>query len=94
MQIIAFQRRLVGRGIQRGGVRRYCIGYGKLLLSCGLEMVLDLDLFREEKGGNPEKIRQNQKDRYKDVSLVNKVVDNDVTWRQCKFKKKCCILVL
>lgn len=47
-------------------------------------MVLDLDLFRVEKGGDPDKIRKNQKDRFKDVSLVDGVVDNDLKWRQCK----------
>lgn len=49
-------------------------------------MVLDLDLFREEKGGNPEKIRQNQKDRFKDVGLVDQVVNNDLKWRQSRFQ--------
>lgn len=49
-------------------------------------MVLDLDLFRPEKGGDPEKIRVNQKKRFDDESLVDKVVDNDLKWRQCKLK--------
>uniref|UniRef100_T1HTN2 serine--tRNA ligase n=1 Tax=Rhodnius prolixus TaxID=13249 RepID=T1HTN2_RHOPR len=49
-------------------------------------MVLDLDLFRVEKGGDPDKIRKNQKDRFKDVSLVDGVVDNDLKWRQLRHK--------
>ncbi|BES97693.1 seryl-tRNA synthetase [Nesidiocoris tenuis] len=49
-------------------------------------MVLDLDLFRPEKGGDPEKIRVNQKKRFDDESLVDKVVDNDLKWRQCRHK--------
>ncbi|KAK9869121.1 hypothetical protein WA026_002879 [Henosepilachna vigintioctopunctata] len=45
-------------------------------------MVLDLDLFRSDKGGNPDKIRENQKKRFKDVALVDKVVEQDTLWRQ------------
>jgi hypothetical protein len=47
-------------------------------------MVLDLDLFRPEKGGDPAKIRENQERRFKDVTLVDKVVEKDVLWRKCK----------
>ncbi|XP_050539081.1 serine--tRNA ligase, cytoplasmic [Daktulosphaira vitifoliae] len=49
-------------------------------------MVLDLDLFRTEKGGNPDKIRENQKKRFKDPALVDKVVEADSKWRQLRFK--------
>lgn len=49
-------------------------------------MVLDLDLFRTDKGGNPDKIRESQKKRFKDVSLVDKVVEADSTWRQLRHK--------
>ncbi|XP_014258889.1 serine--tRNA ligase, cytoplasmic [Cimex lectularius] len=49
-------------------------------------MVLDLDLFRAEKGGDPEKIRKNQRDRFKSVGLVDTVVDNDVKWRQMRHR--------
>ncbi|KAJ9590901.1 hypothetical protein L9F63_016058 [Diploptera punctata] len=49
-------------------------------------MVLDLDLFRSEKGGDPRKIRNNQGKRFKDVSLVDKVVEKDVIWRQLRHK--------
>jgi seryl-tRNA synthetase len=47
-------------------------------------MVLDLDLFRPEKGGDPAKIRENQMRRFKDVALVDKVVEKDVVWRKRK----------
>lgn len=46
-------------------------------------MVLDIDLFREEKGGNPEIIRDSQKKRFKDLALVDKVLDADKLWRKC-----------
>lgn len=46
-------------------------------------MVLDLDLYRADKGGNPEKIRENQSKRYKDTTLVDQVVEADAKWRKC-----------
>lgn len=49
-------------------------------------MVLDLDLFRADKGGNPDKIREIQKKRYKDVGLVDTVLEKDTTWRQLRHK--------
>jgi seryl-tRNA synthetase len=36
-------------------------------------MVLDIDLFREDKGGNPELIRENQRKRFKDPAIVDQV---------------------
>lgn len=47
-------------------------------------MVLDLDLFRADKDGNPDKIRENQKKRFKDVRLVDTVVEQDTLWRQLR----------
>ncbi|KIH63246.1 serine--tRNA ligase domain protein [Ancylostoma duodenale] len=48
-------------------------------------MVLDMDLFREEKGGNPEKIRTSQRHRYQDPALVDKVIETDQAWRKARF---------
>lgn len=47
-------------------------------------MVLDLDLFRTDKGGDPEIIRETQRKRFKDVTLVDKLVAADTEWRKCK----------
>ena len=47
-------------------------------------MVLDLDLFRTDKGGDPEAIREVQRKRFKDVTLVDKLVAADTEWRKCK----------
>ena len=47
-------------------------------------MVLDIDQFRPEKGGNPDKIRENQKLRFSDVSMVDKIVQADENWRKGK----------
>lgn len=49
-------------------------------------MVLDLDLFRADKGGNPDKIREIQKKRFKDVGLVDTVIEKDALWRQLRHK--------
>ncbi|KAK6750635.1 hypothetical protein RB195_002545 [Necator americanus] len=48
-------------------------------------MVLDMDLFREEKGGNPEMIRASQRHRYQDSTLVDKVIEIDQAWRKARF---------
>ena len=47
-------------------------------------MVLDLDLFRADKGGDPEKIRENQGKRYKDATVVDKIIEVDTKWRKRK----------
>ena len=49
-------------------------------------MVLDLDLFRVDKGGDPEKIKEIQRKRFKDVGLVDTVVNHDTNWRQLRHK--------
>jgi len=36
--------------------------------------VLDINLLREEKGGNPELVRTSQKKRFGDVTLVDQVL--------------------
>ena len=46
-------------------------------------MVLDLDLFRPDKGGDLEAIKENQKKRFKDVGMIDKVTDLDAKWRKC-----------
>ncbi|XP_026864292.2 serine--tRNA ligase, cytoplasmic isoform X1 [Electrophorus electricus] len=48
-------------------------------------MVLDLDLFRADKGGDPELVRETQRKRFKDVSLVDKLVQADTEWRKRRF---------
>ena len=54
-------------------------------------MVLDLELFRADKGGCPDKIRENQSKRFKDVKLVDAVVDCDTKWRKRKSISSVCI---
>lgn len=52
-------------------------------------MVLDLDLFRTDKGGDPEIVRETQRKRFKDVTLVDKLVAADTEWRKCKRSLGC-----
>ncbi|KAF7996339.1 hypothetical protein HCN44_001971 [Aphidius gifuensis] len=47
-------------------------------------MVLDIDLFRNDKGNDPEKIKENQRKRFKDVGLVEAVIEKDKQWRQIR----------
>ena len=48
-------------------------------------MVLDLLLFRADQGGDPDKIRELQKKRFKDVAHVEKVIETDTRWRKCEW---------
>lgn len=49
-------------------------------------MVLDIELFRSDKGNDPKKVRENQAKRFKDVNLVDKVTEADKKWRNLRFK--------
>jgi len=49
-------------------------------------MVLDIDQYRAEKGGNPDKIKENQRKRFKDEGAVDRVVEYDNLWRQARFE--------
>lgn len=49
-------------------------------------MVLDLDLFRVDKGGDPALIRETQEKRFKDPGLVDQLVKADGEWRRCKYQ--------
>ncbi|EEB12352.1 Seryl-tRNA synthetase, putative [Pediculus humanus corporis] len=47
-------------------------------------MVLDLDLFRSDKGGNVDKVKENQQKRFKNVALVEEVISCDTKWREAR----------
>ncbi|CRG98625.1 serine--tRNA ligase, putative [Plasmodium relictum] len=49
-------------------------------------MVIDINLFRREKGGNPDKIKESEKNRFHDEKNVDKVIEYDEKWRKCIFK--------
>ncbi|EFC45319.1 seryl-tRNA synthetase [Naegleria gruberi] len=44
--------------------------------------MLDINLLREYKNGNPEIVRESQRRRHKDVALVDKVIELDAEWRK------------
>lgn len=45
-------------------------------------MGLDVLLFRQEHGGNPELVRESQRRRFKPEDAVNAVIEADNKWRQ------------
>lgn len=49
-------------------------------------MVLDIELFRADKGGDPAKIKENQAKRFSDVTLVDLVVEHDTAWRKARYR--------
>lgn len=49
-------------------------------------MVLDIDLFRKEKGHDPQVVRDSQKKRYKPVELVDQIIAHDTLWRTTRFQ--------
>ncbi|XAR63610.1 Serine--tRNA ligase [Bertholletia excelsa] len=48
--------------------------------------MLDINLFREDKGNNPEIIRESQRRRFASVDLVDEVIHLDKEWRQRQFE--------
>ncbi|KAJ7973373.1 serine--tRNA ligase-like [Quillaja saponaria] len=48
--------------------------------------MLDINLFREEKGHNPEIIRESQRRRFASVEQVDEVINLDKEWRQRQFE--------
>lgn len=47
--------------------------------------MLDINLFREDKGGNPELIRESQRKRGKSVEEVDRVIETDRAWVKLRF---------
>ena len=47
--------------------------------------MLDLDLFRADKGGDPEKMRDLQRKRYKKPEVVDQILEADEKWRRHRF---------
>lgn len=48
-------------------------------------MGLDINLFRTEKGGNPDIVRESQRRRYKDPSTVDAIIEKDEEWRKSRY---------
>ena len=43
---------------------------------------MDINMFREDKGGNPEMVRESQRRRFAPVEDVDAVVAADAAWRK------------
>jgi seryl-tRNA synthetase len=48
--------------------------------------MLDINLFRVEKGHDPERIRESQRKRFARVELVDEIIDLDKKWRERQFE--------
>ncbi|KAK9293146.1 hypothetical protein L1049_021132 [Liquidambar formosana] len=48
--------------------------------------MLDINIFREDKGHNPELIRESQRRRFANVDIVDEVIQLDKEWRQRQFE--------
>ncbi|CAD6202499.1 unnamed protein product [Miscanthus lutarioriparius] len=48
--------------------------------------MLDINLFRTDKGGNPDLIRESQRSRFASVELVDEVIALDKAWRERQFE--------
>eukprot|EP00262_Sarcandra_glabra_P005312 TRINITY_DN16751_c0_g1_i1.p1 TRINITY_DN16751_c0_g1~~TRINITY_DN16751_c0_g1_i1.p1 ORF type:complete len:457 (-),score=88.13 TRINITY_DN16751_c0_g1_i1:322-1692(-) len=48
--------------------------------------MLDINLFREDKGNEPERIRESQRRRFANVELVDEIILLDKEWRQRQFE--------
>lgn len=48
-------------------------------------MVLDLDLFRPDKGGDLERVRKNAQKRFENEATVDKVIELDGQWRKLRW---------
>eukprot|EP00887_Chlorella_sp_A99_P003561 scaffold7.g3561.t1 len=46
--------------------------------------MLDINLFRTDKGGDPEIVRESQRRRFADVGLVDRVLELDAKWRESR----------
>eukprot|EP00267_Zea_mays_P049119 XP_020401754.1 serine--tRNA ligase [Zea mays] len=48
--------------------------------------MLDINLFRTDKGGNPDLIRESQRSQFASVELVDEVIALDKAWRERQFE--------
>ncbi|XP_073525574.1 LOW QUALITY PROTEIN: uncharacterized protein [Phyllobates terribilis] len=48
--------------------------------------MLDINLFREDKGGNPEIIRESQRRRFASVEVVDEIIYLDQEWRKRQYE--------
>ena len=49
-------------------------------------MPIDINLLRVDAGGDPEKVKKSERDRFRDDSIVDQIIEIDNKWRKCKFQ--------
>ncbi|VDK26152.1 unnamed protein product, partial [Taenia asiatica] len=47
-------------------------------------MVLSLDLFRTDKGGDPDLLRENERKRFRNPEVIDVIIDLDERWRKAR----------
>lgn len=50
-------------------------------------MPIDINLLRVDAGGDPEKVKKSERDRFRDDSIVDQIIEIDNKWRKCKYIK-------
>lgn len=53
--------------------------------------MLDINLFRVDKGGDPELVRESQRRRHDPVEWVDQVIEMDKKWRDGERPRRLCI---
>jgi seryl-tRNA synthetase len=54
-------------------------------------MPIDINLLRVDAGGDPERVKKSERDRFRDDSIVDQIIEIDNKWRKRKFRvhQKC-----
>jgi len=58
--------------------------------------MLDINLLLEERGGNPDMVRESEKRRGGNVELVDQIIAEYKEWTTCMYlfcALKCCVLI-
>ena len=55
--------------------------------------MLDITLFRADQGGDPDIVRESQRRRYADVTLVDQVIEIDTEWRKSERSRACHVTI-
>lgn len=64
----------------------YSLNLTRSISSISSGGMLDVNLFRVEKGNDPERIRESQRRRSASVEVVDEVIALDKAWRQRQFE--------
>lgn len=48
-------------------------------------MPIDINLLRVDAGGDPEKVKKSERDRFRDDSIVDQIIEIDNKWRKLRY---------